>query len=356
LKEFFKKKYFIKMNHRVKKFMHLLIIEDKTNRKKLVDLWEKSSNIVIRCKYSLYVKEFYQDTKAKFPDFSRKQIMETLRREWKTTPEEDKIRFMVIEEKKPKKASPYNRFFKEKYAEIKLLKPRSNLPDMSREISALWKQLDENEKNKYLESDDNKYEKIKSAHEDKMVKPEEVAIINPDIKFDKEISEYFLKGLSKIPIEKIREEDPFLDLEEKNEILENCRYLGEKKTVSQLRKMYENNYDEELPTDISKDKILEMIYIHERKNKILSKMEDKQALIPGSFLIPNKTEKTALELKKDTLSKTEFWAVYLQFRQLFPEREGEDERPKEELIQDIMDFEEKKLVKEKTHQIIGIRV
>jgi hypothetical protein len=166
----FQKSILLKMNHRVKKFIHLLIIEDKTNRKKLVELWEKSSNIVIRCKYSLYVKEFYQETKTKYPDFSRKQIMETLRRDWKTTPEEDKIRFMVIEEKKPKKASAYSRFFKEKYAEIKIVKPKSSLPDMSREISALWKQLDEKEKNKYLESEDNKYEKIKSAHEDKMVK------------------------------------------------------------------------------------------------------------------------------------------------------------------------------------------
>lgn len=227
----------------MRKFLYLLILECDLTRKLVVDLWEKTPGISVRSKFSLYVREHYRKRKEEHPERSRKDIMAVLREEWKTIPDNVRIRYVVVENKKPRKPTPYNQFFREMYPSVKSAHPEWNMIMISKELAQQWKDTPPEQKQKYEAAD---------------IKVETAIVRGED-------EDYFLTN--RLPpgesVSSIREKDPFLTPEQKEQIEGVCRALEERE-CAKLRQMYEHNYNEVLQEGISKEELLEKIYNMER--------------------------------------------------------------------------------------------
>lgn len=315
-----------KMNHRLKKFLHLIIVECKVNRQKLVDMWDKSANITVKSKYNLYVKDNYKALKQQFPEESRAEIMKRLRTQWSELSDVDKAKYMVIEEKKPKVPNAYQNFFKQNYPNIKHEHSEWRLPEISKNISAKWKALNEEEKSLYKTSTNEKYEKIKSAHNQALV-VETQQVIPCDTVID------FVE-----PLKHDRDDDIYLSTEEKTEIEDTIHNVFANKALETICKLVKDNYNVNIPCNTPKNDVLEKVYQIERESKIKNNLEEKKKLVPAKSLQLNKTESSMLDEKRESLEKMEYWTLYLQFRNYFPEEEDE-ELPAEELVEKIIDKE-----------------
>lgn len=314
------------MNHRLKKFLHLIIVECKVNRQKLVDMWDKSANITVKSKYNLYVKDNYKALKQEFPDESRTEIMCRLRTQWSELSDVDKAKYMVIEEKKPKTPNAYQNFFKQNYPKIKQEHNDWRLPEISRDISAKWKILTDEEKALYKTSTDEKYEKIKTAHNQALVVETQQVLTCPVV----------IECVE--PLKHDKDDDIYLSTEEKTEIEGTIQNVFANKTPETICKLVKDNYDVTIPANTSKNDVLEKVYQIERESKIKSNFEEKKKLVPSKSLQLNKTESTMLEEKRESLEKMEYWTLYLQYRNYFPDEEDE-ELPAEELIEKIIQRE-----------------
>lgn len=329
------------MNHRLKKLLHLIVVECKISRQKLIELWDQTDKINIKFKYSLFVKENYKEYKENNENLSKKEIMELLKNQWKSMNEDEKIKYMVIEEKKPRKKSSYNVFFKREYKNIKELNPEYNIGDISKIISNKWKNVSESDKKKLIENNDiqtnnkivvnndnQKYEKVKNTYEN--IEKENVSVI------DNFNSNYLTE-------------------DEKKNIEELCHNLSEKPII-QLKKLYENNYDEKLPNTINKNNILEKIFNHERKELIKNNLSDKIKLIPKDELVFNKNEKEIFNKKIDLLKKEEFWSLFMKYRNAYPNEPEpkENEISKEDLLEKVINYEKDKILEIKAKKILGI--
>ena len=206
------------MNTRMRKFLYLLILECDLTRKLVVDLWEKTPGISVRSKFSLYLREHYRKRKEEHPERSRKEIMAMLREEWKTLPDNRRIRYVVVENKKPRKPTPYNQFFRERYPTIKSLHPEWNMMLISKELAQQWKDTPPEQKQRYEATD-----------------------IGVETAIVREEGDYFLT--SRLPpgesVSSIREKDPFLTPEQKEQIEGVCRVLQDRE-CAKLRQMYEH--------------------------------------------------------------------------------------------------------------------
>ena len=323
------------MNKRQKKFLHLIIIECKANRQKLIELWEKSDKWQVRENYLQYRKELYQGLKAEHSDLSPKEIRSMIKEKWKGLSDCERSKYMVLEEKKPRKKTAYQNFFKQNYSKIKSENTEWKLPQVSREVSKQWKLLSDQEKLVYTTTTvDEKYEKIKSVHEEKVKsdnKPVEVEAINEDL---------------------------YLDESEKNEIMEMIQNNFAEKNIETLCKLVKDNYNENCPKNITKESILKKLYQLEREEKIKSKLEMKCSLIPKELLKLEKEELTLMEEKRTSLDNMEFWGVELQYRNTLPEQETQDDLEqlsKDEMIEKILENEKNSLLKIKTYKIMDIR-
>jgi hypothetical protein len=241
------------MNTRMRKFLYLLILECDLTRKLVVDLWEKTPGISVRSKFSLYTRDHYQKRKEDNPGLSRKEIMGVLREEWRNIPDNEKIRYVVVQNKKPRKPTPYNQFFREMYPAIKSLHPEWNMIMISKELAQRWKETTPEQRQKYE-------------------MPEvgiETAVMRED---NSGVLSYFETGV--LPpgesVCSIREKDPFLTPEQKEQIEGMCRMLRDREKPK-LRQMYEHNYNEILPEELSKEELLERIYSMERHQLLLQK-------------------------------------------------------------------------------------
>lgn len=333
----------MKMNHRLKKLLHLIVVECKISRQKLIELWDQTDKINIKFKYSLFVKENYKEYKENNENLSKKEIMEILKNQWKLMNENDKIKYMIIEDKKPRKKSLYNIFFKNEYKNIKNLNPEYNIGDISKIISNKWKDTSENDRKKLINdneiimnndneiitnNDDQKYEKIKNTLEN--IEKENLSVI------DNFNSNYLTE-------------------DERKNIEELCHNLSEKPII-QLKKLYENNYDEKLPNTINKNNILEKIFNHERKELIKNNLSDKIKLIPKDKLIFNKNEKEIFNKKIDMLKKEEFWSLFMKYRNAYPNEPEpkENEISKEDLLEKVINHEKNKILEIKALKILEI--
>lgn len=320
------------MNKRQKKFLHLIILECKANRQKLIELWEKSDKWQVRENYLQYRKELYLGLKAEHSDLSPKEIRGMIKEKWKSLSDCEKSKYMILEEKKPRKKTAYQNFFKQYYSKIKSENSEWKLPQISREVSKQWKLLSDQEKLVYTTTTvDEKYEKIKSVHEEKSDnKPVEVESINDDL---------------------------YLDESEKNEIMEMIQNNFAEKNIETLCKLVKDNYNENCPKNITKESILKRLYQLEREEKIKSKIDLKLSLIPKELLKLEKNELTLMEEKRASLDKMEFWSVELQYRNMLPEQDTQDEEQlsKDEMIERILENEKISLLKIKTYKIMDIR-
>jgi hypothetical protein len=164
-----------------------------------------------------------------------------------------------------------------------------------------------------------------------------------------------LTGKSSSDIEKIKKEDPFLTEEEKSDIEATCNYL-EEKPMDALKKLYTNNYDEELSKNVNKKEIMEKIYIKERTLAIEKNWHDKIKLVPLQYLSLTKSEKKMLEEKKTFLEGLEYWSLYIHYKSAFPEESENLEISKEDMLEKIMNREKEKKEKIKIYQYMGISV
>lgn len=314
------------MNHRLKKFLHLIIVECKVNRQKLVEMWDKSANITVKSKYNLYVKDNYKALKQEFPEESRSEIMKRLRTQWSELSDVDKAKYMVIEEKKPKIPNAYQNFFKQNYPKIKQEHNDWRLPEISTDISVKWKALSEEEKSLYKTSTDEKYEKIKNAHNQALNVETQQVLPCPVV----------IECVE--PLKHDKDDDIYLSTEEKTEIEGTIQNVFANKTPETICKLVKDNYDVTIPTNTPKNEVLERVYQIERESKIKSNFEEKKKLVPAKSIQLNKTESTMLEEKRESLEKMEYWTLYLQYRNYFPDEEDE-ELPAEELIEKIIQRE-----------------
>jgi hypothetical protein len=69
----------------------------------------------------------------------------------------------------------------------------------------------------------------------------------------------------------------------------------------------------------------------------------------------SKKEKIYMEEKKTGLEKMEYWAVELQYRNVFADHDISENWSKDEMIQKILEAEMENLVHEKSFKIMGIR-
>lgn len=376
------------MNHRQHRFLYLLITEFQLPRQKLMELWERTSVIQIKPKYHLFLKQKYQDFKKENPEMVKTEIFTMIRTMWKELSMEEKMKYAVVEDKKSRKMSGYNLFLREKFAEIKAKHPDWKLPQISREVSIFWGDLTQEEKNDYKmksskeenpNSEDEKYEKIKTVHHDVKDKDKEVVHQVEEVMGDEkpkaesldgihsaevpweEIGAYFLsfpnmnvnvKG-SSIEIKKV---DPFLTPEEK-EILQGEYEALSVHSTDNLRKMYKANYDEAVPPTFSKEQILEKIYIKERENKIQMDLETRESWIPSHLCDLNPKEREVLEEKKNSyeVERFDFWNVYMHYRSAYPDCERKtDDLTKEWMVEKIIDAEAQKKRIQKRRKLMGI--
>jgi len=170
------------------------------------------------------------------------------------------------------------------------------------------------------------------------------------------ISEYFLNGkkAASVAVERIRNEDLYLDESEKNDIREILEFLRTKDDAS-LKRLIRENYDVKIPERTSKEKLLEHAYNAERRQKIEQRFSDKTRFVPRSMLAPAKEDKQRLDERKAHLDKMEFWALYLQYRNCYPEDErGENDITKGQLLQGIMEYEQKEVETKRCRIAMGI--
>lgn len=399
----FKEKH---MNRRFKRFLNLMVMEGKVNRNIVVEAWNRALNVVVRPKYQLYVKDVFPTMKANHPNLSRRDLMRLIREQWMGLTESERVSYMVIEDKRPSRPNPYQTFQKETYPKIRALQPELGMGDISKKISELWKALSEDEKAAYalaasigvgnaspaviLEEQEEEEEEEQDPMEEKYEKvmiataaatdpvmgtvsplaSVEVAVVagttattttTTTIKQDSVlapgvISEYFLKGKkgATMTVDKIRNEDLYLDEGEKKEIQEILEFLRTKDDAS-LKRLIRENYDVKIPERTGKDKLLEYAYNAERQQKIEKRFVDKRSLVPRSMLVLTKEDSQRLEERKAHLDKMEFWALYLQYRNCFPEDErGENDITKGQLLQGIMDFERKEMETSRCRIAMGI--
>jgi glycerophosphoryl diester phosphodiesterase len=320
---------------------------------------------------------------------------------------------MVVEDKQPSRPNAYQSFQKEVFPKIRALHPSLGMGDISRKISESWKALSEEEKASYAlaavigigstappvpsmeteeEQEEEKYEKVMmtqqqvasaSAIPSSSLAPQvplEVAVMNNatcsgvvaatstatlagDKKHDSSvlldpviISDYFLNGkkASSLTVERIRNEDVYLDEAEKKDIREILEFLDTKNDAS-LKRLIRENYDLKIPERTSKEKLLEHAYNAERRQKIEQKFSDKIRLVPRSMLTLVKEDKQRLDERRAHLDKMEFWALYLQYRNCYPEDDrGENDITKGQLLQGIMDYEQKEIEIKKSRIAMGI--
>jgi hypothetical protein len=152
---------------------------------------------------------------------------------------------------------------------------------------------------------------------------------------------------------KIDKEDIFLEEEEKQEIWEMIQNNFAEMSVETLSKLLKDNYNQDFSKNTDKDSILETLYHLERQEKIRVNFDKKQSLISHSLLEFDKYEKNFLEEKKTSLEKMEYWAVELQYRNYFTES-SEEELSKQEMIDKILEMENKNLVRTKICKIMNI--
>jgi hypothetical protein len=120
----------------------------------LKELWDKIDKISIKPKYSLFVKQNYQSYKEKHESLKKNQVMEIMKERWALMSEEEKIPFIVIEDKKPRKLTSYNIYYKEQYKSIKNNNNQLKLSEISKIIASQWKQMTDEEKKKYKVSEE----------------------------------------------------------------------------------------------------------------------------------------------------------------------------------------------------------
>jgi hypothetical protein len=387
------------MNRRFKRFLNLMVMEGKVNRNIVVEAWNRALNVVVRPKYQLYVKDVFPTMKANNPTLSRRDLMRLIREQWLGLTESERVSYMVIEDKRPSRPNPYQTFQKETYPKIRALQPQLGMGDISKKISEMWKALSEDEKAAYAlaasigvgnasppvileeqeEQDpmEEKYEKVMiatAAATDPVmgtVSPlasVEVAVVagattttttttkQDSVLAPGVISEYFLKGKkgATMTVDKIRNEDLYLDEGEKKEIQEILEFLRTKDDAS-LKRLIRENYDVKIPERTGKDRLLEYAYNAERQQKIEKRFNDKLSLVPRSMLVLTKEDSQRLEERKAHLDKMEFWALYLQYRNCFPEDErGENDITKGQLLQGIIDFEKKEMETSRCRIAMGI--
>jgi len=330
------------MNHRLKKFLHLIIVECKVNRQKLVEMWDKSENITVKSKYNLYVKDHYKALKEEFSEESRSEIMKRLRTQWSELSDVDKAKYMVIEEKKPKAPNSYQNFFKQSYPKIKQEHKDWRLPEISKDISAKWKALNEEEKALYKTSTDEKYEKIKTAHNQALV-----------LQQDKEVLPCPVVVECVEPTKHDKDDDIYLSADEKTEIEGTIQNVFANKTPETICKLVKDNYNVTIPANTPKNDVLEKVYQIERESKIKSQFEEKRKLVPEKFLQLNKKESSMLDEKRESLQNMEYWTLYLQYRNYFPDEEDE-ELPAQDLIEKIIQREKSDILHGKICETIGI--
>lgn len=321
------------MNRKFKKFIHLIILECNTNRTKLKELWDKIDKISIKPKYSLYIKKNYQTYKDNDPSLKKNEIMKVMKEKWTNMTEEEKIPYIVVENKKPKQLSAYNVYFREQYKIVKEQGENLRLSEISKIIGAQWRGLDANEKARYK-----MIEHVKNVHPVE-TKPEEVAIIDVDINRPKDT-----KTMDD------EDDDIYLTPQEKHEIKSSINYLRNKE-LRQLVRIYENNYDEKVE-EVDKEKIMENFYEQERKNIILTKWNEKIKLLPPKLCELDAEDIDFLEKRQKHLMKMDYWGVYLQFKKNF---NGEN-LPQEEMVQKIVSMYEEKLLLEKKYKIFKIKM
>jgi len=331
---------FKKMNKRQKKFLHLIIIECKANRHKLIELWEKSGKWEVREKYLMFRKELYAGLKAEHPELDSKEIRLIIRERWNGLSDCEKSKYMVVEEKKPRKKTAYQNYFKQTYPLIKTENKDWKLSETSKEISRRWKLLSDQEKTVYNPENitDEKYDKIKSVFEEKVKTEKKVVTLVEE--------EKNLIGAK---------EDLYLDENEKNEIREFLQLNFADKSIETLSKLLKDNYNEDVSKLTEKEKILDKLYQLEREEKIKTNLDNKRLLIPQELLDLSKKEKIYMEEKKTGLEKMEYWAVELQYRNVFADHDISENWSKDEMIQKILEAEMENLVHEKSFKIMGIR-
>ena len=139
------------MNRKIKKLIYLLVLECNASRKKLVDLWDRTDKISIRFKFSLFVKERYKDLQSQMKDIPKQQLLLELKEQWKMLSDDEKIKYMVVEEKKPRKKSAYHCFYKAQYKIFKETDKDLSLGEISKKVSSLWKKMTKSEKLQYLD-------------------------------------------------------------------------------------------------------------------------------------------------------------------------------------------------------------
>lgn len=381
------------MNRRFKRFLNLMVMEGKVSRKLVVEAWERALNVVVRPRYQLYVKDVYETMKKDHSTMSRSDLMRLIRQKWIQLSEEERTRYMVIEEKRPSRPNAYQTFQKETYPKIRALQPELGMGDISRKISEQWKALTEEEKAAYAlaaamgvantvpppiflgqQEEEAKYEKVMMMTQQQVAAAtisspiEEVSVevavmempavsvgkhdssVNPDI-----ISEYFLNGKKgSMTVDQIRKDDLYLEESEKNEIQEILEFLKTKDETA-LKRLIRENYDLKIAERTGKDKLLENAYNAERRQKIENRFAEKASLVPSTMIMLGKEDKQFLEDRKAHLDKMEFWALYLQYRNCYPEDErGENDVTKSQLLQGIMDFERKEVETRRRRVAMGI--
>ena len=386
------------MNHKVKKLLYLIVVECQVNRKKLIDFWENINNISVKFKYSLFVKEKYDDYKTQNKNLTKKEIMFNLKQQWKNLNDDEKVKYIVIEEKKVRKKSVYNLFFKSQYKIIKEKNPTMSMGEISKTISNLWKSLSDEKKKEFIMStkEDTSTSTVKDVknndtHEETKSLSNDENII--DLKHDNDIQDTDSSMNNENIVEKQQEEltlqnENFSELENKfakiftthsdlnknNKLLvklANDKFLSNNekqeingfwlclldKSIDQAKKIYQNYYDEILPDNIELSEILHKIYNKERKNFISNKLSEKIDLIPKESLLLSKNETDFLNKKIQSFEKMEQWSLYCKFKALHPyfeEEEDAKEMSKEEIIENLVKYEKERIMKIKIDKILEL--
>lgn len=331
------------MNRRVKKFIHLLIVECNYSRQKIKEIWDRSSQIDVKFKYSLFIKDKYSEYKKQYPSKEKKEIMVIMKDTWKTMELEDKIKYATIEEKKQRKVSQYNIYFKFMYKKIKKENPTFSLGEISREIAQRWNQMTPQEKEN-ISFEQDKIEKIKTVHHDMK---EESNIVSTDF----QVNDYFMgKGSFTEPqITRIKEMDPFLLKDDKECLEEICKGLSEK-PLSFVKKMFTNNYDVPFQEEWDMKTTLNNIYRYGRRERILNRLEEYSKTI--SIECSGK-EKEQINTIMEKYNSLEYWTLYKKYRNIFP-NDTRYEIPKEEMMEILEKYHKDEICKPKLYEILGI--